>query len=82
MIVQVAHNLNGGATKIKTFQRINEAEDWIERMSEEDDDIRCQILVDYSEVQHYKEKFEELYEIMKIKTFGETEYKDGKKKYV
>jgi hypothetical protein len=72
MTITVAYNEHEGETKLRSFTSATDAEIFIEENKDAYEGYRCQMLVDYAEVKHYKDKFEELYEIMKNNMFGDS----------
>ena len=63
---------NSKTPHLKAFSSVEKAKIWIDTM--EDDKyskaLNVQIMVDYGAMEFYKEKFEEVYNIMKDKTFN------------
>ena len=50
-------------TVIRTFENIDEAEKRVKNLQKSTQAMHCQIVVDYSTAQFYKEKYEELFDM-------------------
>lgn len=62
----IGRQLNPGRAVVETFKSIEDAREWLEDNAHGSENYsNLQIVVDYESVSFYKEKFEELYEIMK-----------------
>jgi hypothetical protein len=61
MTCHVIYSMKTGGAKVAAFKDVKFAEDWIEEQESNEDYTSMQIVVDYTMVGFYKEKFDELY---------------------
>ena len=73
MVCTVIYYVDNSKTPhLKAFSKIEKAKAWLDTMENDkySKALNAQILVDYGQVEFYEKRFNEVYDIMRNKTFG------------